>query len=310
MIQNAKVVGENISPEVYARQEPGIERGNPQFVMSRSELMAFANCPHKWLKVGSGFERNDASEWGSAIDCLLLTPSRFEIDFLVKPATYPDAKTGEPKPFTASSNWCKEWLAKNDDGSKTLIKADEFARMREAILAFGDSREVMAILPKAKKQVMCVAEWNDRATGITVPIKVLLDLVPDASDPQFGKVLFDLKTTTNASQEAWQSKVFKMHYCEQAALFLDVYRAATGEDRLEFWHIVQEDEPPYEVAIWPLSTGADGETAASVGFVGLGRMKYESAMERYCQCLKTGIWHGYNPNSQTYLEPALWMINK
>ena len=304
MIQNAKIVGTGITPEVYTRQEPGVERGDPMFVMSRGELMAFAACPHKWMKVGSGFEGSAASDWGSAIDCLLLTPSEWDARFAVKPETYLDSKTGEPKPFTMSSNWCKKWA--EEQGEKTLVKHDEYEEMQSAIAALGDT-DVSRFLPKAQKQVMAVAEWADKATGLVVPIKVLLDLVPAKDDPEFGKVILDLKTTTNASEKAWCDKVDRENYDAQGALFFDVYRSATGEDRCEFWHIVQETDAPYEVAIWRFGTGMEG---GEPGFLDLGRIKYESALERYCQCLSTGKWYGYTGPTLRYLQPKPWMMNR
>jgi hypothetical protein len=305
MITNATIIAENVEPDVYVRQEPGVNRGERDYVMSRSDLMAFAVCPHKWLAVGHYFEGNDASDWGSAIDCLLLTPGEWDNRFAVKPETYPDSKTGEPKPFTMASNWCKQWAA--DHEGKILVKHEDFAAMQAAVLALGEVPEVRAILPKARKQVMAVAEWQDKASGLSVPVKVLLDLVPDAADPLYGKVLPDLKTTTNASAGEWASKVYRMNYDAQAALFLDVYKAATGEDRTDFWHIVQETDPPYETAVWGLSAGVEG---GDCGFIGLGRMKYESALERYCQCLKTGYWPGYAGAGRTWLQPKPWMLNQ
>ena len=293
---DAKVVGHDIDPEDYHRRDPSIPRGHPQFVMSRSELVEFNRCPHRWI---AGFESDEskATEWGSLVDCLVLTPDQFDTRFAVCPETYPDSKTGEAKPWTFAANFCKEWRKEHE--GKQIVKADTHQQAENAVkFAFGQP-DIAALIKCSRKQVMVVGDYQDEATGLVVSVKALLDLVPDKDDERFGKVLSDLKTTTCGAEGAWTKKVWDMGYHVQSAFFTDLYCAASGEDRTDFWHVVQESMPPWETVLWPLS--AD--------FVEIGRVQYQAALARYCECLKANAWPGYSTGGK-WINPLPWMINQ
>ena len=84
MITNAKIIGDNVAYEDYSRQETGMSRGNPAFIMSRGEIVNFASNPARWL---AGYRKEqaetDSTKWGSMIDCLLTSPEKFEAMFAV-----------------------------------------------------------------------------------------------------------------------------------------------------------------------------------------------------------------------------------
>lgn len=307
-LASAKIIAENVAPEVYLRQEPGVDRGNPAFVMQRSSLMSFASCPHKWL---AGWDREDsaASDWGSGLDCLTLTPFQWEDRFAVKPETYPAPPThadvkkgliaaGDPLPWNGNAKICQEWL--KNQGARILFTAEKHTQLENAAKFIFGNQEIADLIYCSRKQIMVGWEYRDKSTGIQISGKCLMDLVPDAADPVFGKVLADLKSTTNASRSAWTNKVFDEGYNVQAALFLDAYTLATGEDRCDWWHIVQESGPPWETLIWPLS----------IEFVELGRDNYVRALERYCQCLKTNAWPSYDNGIRTWISPKPWMVQE
>jgi len=132
-------------------------------------------------------------------------------------------------------------------------------------------------------------------------LKILIDLCP-AVDSEWGKSLVDLKTATSAAVRPWTRAVHDHNLHVQAALYLDVWTACTGEDRTDFLHIVQESFAPYETC----------KRMLSAEYIEIGRMKYLDALKRYCQCLKTGIWPGYEVsrefNGWGIIEPEPWMV--
>ena len=135
-----------------------------------------------------------------------------------------------------------------------------------------------------------------------MPLKILIDLKP-AVDSPWGKSLCDLKTCTSAATRAWTRTVFDHSLHVQAALYLDVWTADTGEDRVDFLHIVQESFAPYETC----------RRMLSAEYIEIGRMKYLEALKQYCQCLKTGIWPSYGGsrmdwNGWQLIEPEPWMV--
>jgi exodeoxyribonuclease VIII len=141
---------------------------------------------------------------------------------------------------------------------------------------------------------MCVSEYRDAETGIVVPVKILVDLAPRPETFMWGCCLGDLKTCQNAGK-SWARKVFELSYHVQAAFYLDVWEAATGEKRTEFFHVVQESFPPWEPA----------RKILSAEFIELGRWRYQEALNRYAKCLSAGEWPGYG---QDIVQPEPWML--
>jgi len=304
--QNAKVVGVGIDPEVYHRQDAGIERGSPAYIMGRSELMSFAQCPHRWI-LGYQPKDTDATDWGCLIDCRVLDPNRFGDKYAIAPATYlaDGRKKGDPqieKPWNRNATFCREW--EEAQGDKTIIKADELVESEIAIKALYSDPDISQVLLGSEHQVMVVAEYKDRETEIVVPVKILIDIKPLESSG-YQRQLFDFKTSVSADPARWPRIVFERGYHVQAALYLDVYAAATGEDRIEFGHIVQENFPPFETS----------KMKVSLEFLQMGRESYVFALRKYCQCIKTNQWPSYPPShfhkdGWNYADPESWMVGR
>jgi hypothetical protein len=298
----ARVVGTSIDPEVYHGQEK--KRGDMFYVMSRGQLMTFAHNPRRWLH---GYEPSDsdATDWGSLIDFRITDAEHFIERYSIEPQTYwaEGRKKGDPqiqKPWNRNATFCREW--KENRPNKIIIKQSEFEESDRAISALKADPQVIDILDHSDKQVMVAADYFDRETGYTIPVKALLDIVPHL-DSAYATQLFDLKTSITAAPARWGKTILERSYHVQAAMYLDMYCAATVEDRLEFGHIVQENYPPYEVE----------RMIVSQEFMQFGRDSYLSALRLYCQCLKTGMWPGYAPaplclNGWNYIEPVPWQM--
>jgi len=301
--QSAKIIGSGISYQQYARQD--VKRGDKSFVMSRGSLMDFASCPHKWIQ--GFFDSGDtkSTEWGSLIDCLVLTPESFEHRFAVCPETYMGKGRGgklEEKPWRFGAKVTDDWKSKQ--GRKQIVTSDTLSDAKKARRALLENPEASAILSASRTQVMATADYLNEATGLIIPVKILLDIVP-LSNSRFGKKLLDLKTCQSAEPRKFQRQIFDTDYDAQAALYTDVYTAATGEDRVEWQFILQENSEPYEVA--------DPMPMLSSEFLDIGRVKYLRALRHYAQCLALNVWPSYSPGfrmtfGNSYLiEPEHWM---
>lgn len=297
-IVKASVVGEGVTRATYCRQDA--ERGDREYIMSRGDLVEFNTNPARWL-LGVDTDETKATEYGTLLDCLVLTPKRFQDEFSVCPETYPDSKTGKPKPWTFQADFCKEW--REEQRGKQVVKADELRRAENAVKFLLGDPKIYDLLACSKAQVMVMGEYQDDETGLVVPLKGLIDLVPDKSSA-YGKSLADFKTCSNGHPGAWPRAVFDFGYHWQAALYLDLYTAATGEGRIEFLHVLQESSPPWAV----------GRRLLSAEFLNLGRIQYLTALKRYCRCLSNGEWPGYDDegrdclNGWTLVGPAAWMV--
>lgn len=290
--RDAKIVGDDVDPAIYAKETH--ERGEAGYVISRSSLMTFAHCPARWL-AGYQQKATDALDFGSLADTLFLQPHRFLERYAVKPLTYKNDK-GEEKPWNGNSNVCRAWLDDCGKSGKLPVHAEDVAEAKLALRRIDTIRET-------RNQVEIRATYQDaedisgEGTTLTVPVKALIDIVPDAP----ADWLADYKTSISAHPRAWAKAVNQYNYDAQGAFFLDLFNAATGEERKEFRHIVQENYPPFEV----------GRRTLSAEFLSLGRDKYLKALRLYCKCLKTGVWPSYDaPSEWTVTEPELWMIGQ
>lgn len=297
--QNSKVVGFNVDPSSYHKREH--ERGEPAFVMSQTELKNFIRCPSRWR---SGFESDltDSIQFGSLVDCLLFTPNEFKIRFAVEPETYRNDK-GEEKPWSNNANVCKAWKADHEDFE--IVSSDDVKEAQTAVEKLMLDRYVNDLLHGAQFQVHVQGEYADTDTGIIVPVRCLMDILPSKDNPDYGKCLADYKTARTASVREWPKHLFSLGYHIQAALEIDLYTAATGEDRTDFYHVIQENFPPYEV----------GRRILDSEFIEIGRHTYQTALRVYCRCIKDNRWPGYDDmvndgyKGWSFSHPDPWMMN-
>lgn len=301
-ITDAVVVGDGVSVERYLEQPKGVKRGDPGYVMSGSDLMEFDNCPHRW-RAGYEEEGTKETEYGALLDCLLMDGVKAVFErFIILPETY-TSKDGDEKPWTFAATVCKEWRKEHNPLGKTEIKSQLWGIAKTAADRLLSDPQLAELFATSRKQVMLTGIYHDKETGIRVPVKSLLDLVPPAP---LG-YLVDLKTCNSAHPRAWKKQVFNYSYHVQSARHLDLWNAATGEQRNEFRHVLQESVHPFEVAKRFLSSE----------FVALGRQKYVGALKRYAQCLSTGVFPGYDEAESSadmvidgwlMCSPEAWMV--
>lgn len=305
--RSARVVGAGIPPEDYQRQS--VERGHPEYIMSRGELVEFLVCPSRWLK---GFTRkdSDATDWGTLIDIMLLSPDEVDKRLAITPAVYPCTPTKKDprteKPWTFQATYCKEWREEAESTGRIVVTHADFKEAKAALAVLAEDAEIQEFISCSATQVMAIGQYEDEATGLTVPVKILLDLVPDKHHPRFGRSLGDFKTGFTAHPRAWEKAVFERDYHTQGALYTDVYTAATGEDRCEWRHVIQESIVPWQTA----------KRFLSEQYMTIGRMKYLDALKRYCQCLRSGHFPDYDEphgaeivcDGWKMVNPQPWMV--
>jgi hypothetical protein len=299
--QNAKVHVGAVNPDAYHAQE--FERGDKRLAMSPSSLKAFGQCPSRW-RAGYNSPESDAKDFGSLLDCLALTPDLFETRYAVSPATYPaeGKKKGDPtedKPWNWNATFCKDW--RKDQGGKRVISQSELAEAKAAVAALRRDSVIADFIDASDTQVLVTADYHDEATGLVIPVRCLMDFVP-RKDSEFPKSLGDLKTTRSAALQPFTRFAFQMGYHVQAGFDLDLFVAATGEDRCNWCFILQENYPPFQT----------GKRLLSEDFITLGRVEYRRLLAAYCWCLKNGKWPSYDDTDEaiqgwSLIAPEPWM---
>lgn len=306
MFKDASIAEVGASSDAYHNQKA--ERGTATFAMSPSQLKEFSRCPQRWVNKYES-PSSEAKEWGLLLDCLLLTPQHFETRYVVVPADAPkrpsksQLRAKKPSKETVAAI---EWWAEFNQSHPGCEIVDEalVSDCHAAIATLRRDEIAAAFVDSSDKQVLVKALWQDEATGLSVPARCLIDLAPK-SETEFAKCLGDLKSGRSAALVPFQRQCFDLSWHVQAAFDLDLYVAATGEDRNTWCFIVQENFAPWQ----------PGKRLLSQSFLELGRTTYQRQLANYCLCLKTGVWPGYDDTDEaiqgwSLIEPDPWMESK
>lgn len=125
--------------------------------------------------------------------------------------------------------------------------------------------------------------------GGTVMRKGRLDLL---SDPNWANIIFDFKTTTDASPKAFARDIVNRGYHRQAAYYLDLAKE-NNMPHSEFIFVAVEKKPPYLVALYQVDLQG----------IQRGRKAYIDLLQIYIQCQTSGIWPGWGDEPQILTLP-------
>jgi len=252
----------NISNEAY-HASAGI---------SRSGVMAFRMSPlHYWHDyINPAREAREPTLsmlMGEALHTDLLEPELFSKKFLIIPSI--DKRTTAGKEFFNKIN--------SEKGIKKLIKMEDYnviSEMRNSILSHPEAKDLI----KGANYETSIY-WNDLETEILC--KARPDIIHE-------NMIIDLKTTDNASPQAFKYSILNYGYHVQAAMLIDGqnYINNLSENKINqnnFIIIAVEKKPPYAVAVYILDPAT----------IEKGREIYKSTLIEYKKCLEENRWSSY-----------------
>lgn len=244
--------------------------------VSKSLLWFFHQSPYKFLNTSKQMESTPAMVFGSLVHCALLTPELLDNEFVISPFDKYTTKEA------------REWKEDQTGSGKMIVKQEELDRANDISDTVRACHEFPLVY---STEVAVFADIGD------VSMKGMIDIVPED-----GNALYDLKTTANIeSLDELQKTILNRGYHWQAALYLDLWNAASGESRDEFVFIFVETKSPYETAFVRLSSK----------FIDLGRSGaghkhpgYLDAVRKWKECVRTDHWPKRVENIQTIDIPA------
>jgi exodeoxyribonuclease VIII len=208
-------------------------------------------------------EATPALRLGSAIHSAILEPHKFTNEFVAAPEV--DRRTKEGKDIYAA------FLAKAE--GRTVITAKEMetvGRVARSVMTHKVYRKVFEReMGKAETSIY----WEDKDSGVLCRIR------PDWLG---AGVILDVKTTEDASPDAFMRSIFTYGYHRQAAFYIDGCRQS-GIDPGAFMFMALEKSSPYAVAFY----------YAEPEMIEQGRKEYKKLLRIYADCLATGNWPGY-----------------
>lgn len=219
---------------------------------------------------------------GTLVHCATLEPEAFDLRYAVGP----DADK-------RSKEWREFVLSNTDTGAEAIT-----ALQREQ--AFAQAAALRRVPAVAELLAEGTPEqsiwWRDSAHGL------LLKCRPDWRTPVAhgrGVVLLDVKTTQDASPEAFASSCAKFGYFMQDVWYCEGVAAATGLDVHGMVFGVVESEFPHAAAAFMLSDEARVQ----------GREAAARARSTYAACITRGEWPGYPQEIQVIDLPRWFRAN-
>jgi hypothetical protein len=207
-------------------------------------------------------KETDAMLIGEAAHLAVLQPNLLTDRFLPAPDVDRRTKAGK-----------EAWEAAQSFGA-TLLKADQWVcvcGMAAAVRAHPAARKLLADEGPVELSIL----WTDPATGLLCKARL------DKHVTKY-RTVFDLKTTTDASPDAFAEGVYRFGYHLQGAHYLYGCERV-GIDADIFGIVAVEKDPPHCVAVYQLNHDA----------ILAGEMERERLMGFYAACKASGMWPGY-----------------
>lgn len=270
-VENDNAAGElvvSLDANEYHRKELG--------VVSKSALDRINRSPahyRAWLD-GAAEKSTAALDFGRAFHCAVLEPKVFAATYVVRP-DFGDCRMKGTK--AARDKWLEENI------SAIVISEDDaatIAGMAKSIAAHPAASKIIADgIPEV------TLRWVDLDTGLKCKSR--------ADYYVRGKRLVaDLKSTEDASEEAFARSVYKYRYHVQDALYRAGF-AACGEPIEHFALVAVEKDPPYAVSVYTLDADA----------VGRGYAAARANMATMAECVASDQWLAYSNGVRTLSLP-------
>lgn len=238
-----------------------------------SSLKAMGKSPAHYLAklTEPKSEPTPAMVFGTLLHRAALEPHRLAGSFAVKP---------EGMSFVTKDG--KAW---RDSQTLPIITSEQNEALKGAADSVANHPAAAAILDGARREVS-VFRRIVRSNPEGMLLKGRVDIV--AIDQHGSTTIADVKTTEDASLEAFSKTIAQYGYAQQAAYYLDLLGAS------HFVFIAVEKTAPYAVGVYCLD-------AASIA---VGREKNMKHLDIFEACQTSGQWPAYSSDIETISLPA------
>ena len=208
-------------------------------------------------------EPTEAMIFGTQVHAAVLEPETFRKRFAVLP------------PLNLRTNADKERKAKivaTMGGEQFVLSQDRHAQIVEINASIQRHSRAKALLASVTQREVSIF-WRDEASGVDCRCRM---------DALGGLILTDLKTTQDASVDAFQASIFNYGYHRQGAMYLRAARAV-GLDIKHYSIIAIEKEAPYGCNVFSLSPEA----------IAQGDREIDDLLKQVSIWKQTGLVPGY-----------------
>lgn len=251
--------------------------------ISKSHLDKVAKCPLLYWERYINPEREPEEQkaalvFGSAFHTATLEPDLFASEFLIMPEFNLRSATGR-----AARD---EWLAGEAKGLTVLTVEQRDLALKMARVVHKHPVAGQLLRGGQKEQSFFA---KDPETGALVKCRT------DHSDFSAG-LIADLKSTDDASEDAFAKSIANFRYHVQQAWYEDVLSSIYGEAPPYFVFIAVDKNPPHPIGVYYI----DPED------VQLGRQLARRDLKTILECKRTGIWPDFTPSKVARISLPGW----
>lgn len=254
---------------------------------SRLKLLSGRSPAHMMEAIKNPPESTPSKILGNAIHALVLEPHLFSERFVIAGQCTAPKKKGSPERCKASGKVIRdgEWLCgthdtrKDEPWSTSLCLLSTFQHAaakgaRDAVFAHPKARALL----ESPGMTEVSGVWDDIETGVICKGR------PDHLAPEYrkGPTICDLKSTDNASPDAFKGSIFKFGYHLQAGHYDDGF-----SQLVQPWEhvalIAVEKKEPYGCVVYRVLDEV----------VKAGKDQLRGLLRRYAECERSDTWPGY-----------------
>jgi PDDEXK-like domain of unknown function (DUF3799) len=252
----------------YGLPESAYHERSGDVWVSNTGLKHAARSPAHFCAWLDGDDSTDSAAlaFGRIFHAAALEPERFARTYASEP-DFGDMRTKAAKALR------DEWREAN--AGRESVAAGDYGRITSMVAALRAHSRVSRLLAGGASEV--TALWTDSATELRC--KARADYYVPARN-----IIVDLKSTEDASEEAFVRTVERYRYHWQAALYRAGFAVATGGEPPRFVFVAVEKAAPYGVGVFSLSDEWLARGAAQVG----------ATMARLGEASKAGQWGSYD----------------
>lgn len=243
--------------------------------VSQSGLKLVLRSPrhywHEYVRPGAERKTTKAKDFGSALHMAIFEPHRIDVEVAVMPEDAPPDRRSK-----ANREWHEEYERLN--AGKIILSSKDKQRLDDCAGEARSLAEVQELLADGEPELSL--HWTD--PGLMVDQKARIDFAH-----RDFKFLVDLKSTEDASQDAFSRSIWSYRYDFQGAAYLEAVFQCVDILPRAFFIIAAETQPPFGAKVYRL----DEATIAR------GKHDYERALATYAQCRHSGLskqcWPAY-----------------
>jgi len=253
--------------------------------ISASGLKAISKCPayykYRAENPQDEDEKSEVLTVGGAIHTYILEPSKLLDKYIIAPGS--DKRKKEWKDFIANmtdEEQRKIVLRKSDgDMMKGLVDSLSTPVNKDGLNIY----ENIIHHPKTTREKAIFTV--DKERGILLKMK---------ADVNFDGVFFDLKSTKSAEPTSFMRDAGNLGYGIQGSFYLKV-AAMAGKKSRGFGFIAIEKNEPFLTSTIVMQERD----------ITLGNWQVEHYLDIYTECLKSGVWYGYNGLNKNKEQPLM-----